>query len=137
MASNSPVQQPTQVKSNSGSHVVVGCKLPHGLHLDINEPGKPLRRVTLKGTNASNVVGGYGITPQVPQQFFEEWMRLNKELPAVKSGLIFATANVDSATGKAEDHKKLKNNLEPLDPNNPGKGLKPYTAKDSVDSDGE
>jgi hypothetical protein len=117
------VQRPQQVQHNSGSHVTVGCKLPNGLHLDFNEPGKPLRRITVKGTNDSHVIGGFGITENVPEEFFSEWLKRNKDMPVVKNGLIFGLPKTESTEAKAAEMKSVKNELEPIDPNVPGHGI--------------
>lgn len=102
--------------SSSGSTLTVGCKLPHGMHLDFLEPGRPLRRVTIKGTNSARVIGGYGITEDVPEAYFNEWMAKHQELPAVRNGLIFAMAKYESTVAKAKEMAKEKNGLEPLSP---------------------
>jgi hypothetical protein len=100
--------------------VTVGCKLPHGLHLDLN--GK---RVTLLGTNSSAVIGGHGITENVDKEFFEKWMSLNKESAAVKAGLIFAHERAGNAQAEAKEKKENKNGFEGLDPKKPAPGIKP------------
>ena len=100
--------------------VTVGCKLPHGLHLDIG--GK---RVTLKGTNASNVIGGHGITENVDKAFFDKWMSQNKESAAVKNGLIFAHEAAQNTKAEAKEKKDNKNGFEGLDPAKPGPGIQP------------
>lgn len=104
--------------ANSGETVIVGCKLPNGIHMDFVDPGKPLRRVSLRGTNSTKVVGGFGITKNVPKAYFDEWMARYKELPAVAGGLIFALGKEDSTIAKAKEMKDVKNGLEPLNPKN-------------------
>ena len=100
--------------------VTVGCKLPHGLHLDIN--GK---RVTLAGTNASSVIGGHGITENVDKEFFDKWMSLNKDSAAVKNGLIFSNEKTQNVKAEAKEKKGNKNGFEGLDPTKPGPGIEP------------
>ena len=86
-----------------------------------------MRRVTLKGSNSSRVVGGFGITEQVPQAFFDEWSAKNKELPALQNGLIFAMGKFDSVADKAEEMSGMKNGLEALDPSKVDKDIETLT----------
>lgn len=112
-----------EVIKESVKYVTVGCKLPAGLHLDIFAEGKPRRRVTIKGSNHSNVIGGFGITKNVPADHFKEWMRLHAALPAVANGLIFAHAETDSVAGRAEEMAGERNGFEPMNPEEPGMGI--------------
>lgn len=110
--------------------VTVGCKLPNGIHMDFHTPGKPLRRFTLRGSNASRVVGGFGITHDVPKDFFDEWMKVNAELPAVKNGFIFAMKDKESVESRAKEMAKEKTGLERLDPKQTPKGIKVLSDKE-------
>jgi hypothetical protein len=62
---------------------------------------------------------GYALTPGVDREFFEEWLRQNKSMPAVVKGLIFASDSMDTLTKRSKEHAKTKNGLEPIDPKNP------------------
>ena len=106
--------------------VTVACKLPNGLHLDL--PGRD--RVTVRGfavawgeASPLSIVGGFGLTPGVDADFFEEWMITNADFEPVKKGLIFASAKASDATAQAKEFAGLKSGLEPLDPDKPGPGL--------------
>lgn len=101
--------------------VTVGCKLPSGLHLDL--PGKT--RVTLNGSNASNVIGGHGITENVDADFFAAWLKAYADHPAVKSGLIFAHEKAASTAAEARDKTKNTSGFEGIDPAKPGPGIEP------------
>ena len=114
----------------SGKTVIVGCKLPNGIHLDLREHGKPLKRVSLRGANAANVIGGYGITENVPEDFINRWLEVNSEHPAVVNGLIFAQKNFASAKSEAHEKRELKHGIEPLDPQKPGKDIAPSGTED-------
>lgn len=100
--------------------VTVGCKLPHGIHMDLG--GK---RVTLNGTNTSNVIGGYGLTENVDKEFFDKWLATHKESPMVKNDLIFAHEKTSNVAAQAKDNAENKNGFEPIDPNKPGNGVQP------------
>jgi hypothetical protein len=125
----------------STNFVTVACKLPHGVHLEIRDPAFPLPsapdpsdpnpkvfpvpklRHTVKGANASNLYGGYGITENVPADFFAAWMKENADLAFVKKGLIFAQERPHNAQAQASEQAAVKSGFEPLDPNKPGPGL--------------
>lgn len=119
------IEKPVSTKT-----VIVGCKLPNGIHLDLREHGKPLKRVSLRGANAANVIGGYGITENVPEDFFNRWLEVNAEHPAVVNGLIFAQKNFASAKSEANEKRELKHGVEPLVPKKPGKDISAVTDRD-------
>ena len=96
--------------------VTVGCKLPHGLHLDILDANKARTRFTVKGNNSSLVIGGFGITEGVPKEHFDAWMRQNKVHPSVVKGLIFAHAQKNSVEAMAREKAELRSGLEQIDP---------------------
>jgi len=116
--------QPHIIKPESRNTISVGCKLPHGMHLDITSFGEPTKRFTLKGINSLTAGAiirpatreGYAITDNVPQEFFEEWMRTHSNHPAVKNNLIFAHKQAASVRDMGEEFKDELNGFEPLDP---------------------
>lgn len=118
-------------KANSTDTVTVGCKLPHGLHLDIynadaktpEERATVIARHTINGQNSQEIVGGHGITLGVPKAHFEQWMALNKNSAAVRNGLIFAHENAQSAVREAQEKKDTKSGFEGIDPAKPGPGV--------------
>lgn len=123
---------------SAGAKVTVACKLPGGLilrlHTFVDTPenvagnnvkmvkiarphGEP---VLIKGNATPHgiqkpLVGGYMLTPNVDKDFFEEWMRQNKDHDAVKNGLIFAHEKRDSIEGIAEENAEKTSGMEPLD----------------------
>ncbi len=118
--------------SGPGEIVMVACKLPHGLKITLNEKtesdeGKPIWKptensVTLAGRNASQIIGGYGLTP-VNADFWDAWLAQNKNFKALKAGMIFAEPRKDRAMSRAADQKALPTGSEPIDPDKPGRGL--------------
>jgi len=108
----------------TGETVTVGCKLPHGIHMDIiTDTGK--KRVTLRGNNSSNVIGGFGINPGVSKEFFDKWMSENQNLKAVKDGLIWAYKSEEGARKKALEEAEKRHGMEKIDPKKlPVKGIK-------------
>lgn len=103
--------------------VTIGCKLPHGLHLDIVKIGEPVARHTINGSNSSRIVGGYGITEGVPRAFWERWLEQAKDMAMVKNGLVFAHREAASAIAKAKDGAAEITGFERVDPNKPPKGI--------------
>src|SRR5262249_20334231 len=88
---------------------VVGCKLPHGLNVDLvvvpankkeKRPAKT-KRVRLKGANSSRVVGGYGITHGVDRELFARWLKDHADTPYVRDGSVFMVGDSDSARSEA------------------------------------
>lgn len=114
--------------------VVIGCKLPHGLVMEVGLSRDPkaiaagLHRTdefdsfTVKGANAARVVGGFGITVGVPAALAERWFSENKSLRYVKDGSIYIVADVAAAKGEAKDRRALKTGLEAIDPTKAGPG---------------
>jgi len=132
-----PRHQPHVERPTSSTTIAVGCKLPNGMHLDIRKLGEPTKRVTLKGINSLSqgliirpaVRGGFAITEGVPKEFFERWMELNANHPAVKNELIFAHEQAASVRAMGEERDQLQHGFEPVDPNKPGTGIE--TRKDN------
>lgn len=139
---------PTETPSERRSGVVmVGCKHPSGLVLEIDEsreeaptPGAnevkvhyPTgRKVVLNGSNSTHpdspqvakgrAVGGYGLTA-VPEDFWNEWVAQHQDFPMLKNNTLFAHATQDGITSEAANRRDVKNGMEPMDPNRPGPGL--------------
>lgn len=120
--------------------VTVGCKIPSGLVLEMGRAGdENYKSVTIHGANCTHgaspvgritgkpvaVVGGYGITPNVPKDFMDAWMKKNERMPAVVNGLIFVELEPASAVDAAETFAELKTGYEPLDADVPGDELAP------------
>lgn len=113
--------------------VQVACKLPHGLIMEIVEPGHMInpgpvgQRVTLKGANSLRVVTGnrgvsqgdhpYAIT-SVDKEFWDAWFKRNQDLPFVKNKLVFALDKEDAVKSEIRNLKDVKTGLEALDQKN-------------------
>lgn len=103
-------------KANSTKMLVIGCKLPNGLIMELGKVGDSNHRtVRLEGSNAARLVGGYGFT-RVSEEFWTEWEKKNRHLSFVRQGLVFAHADQASAEDHAKDGAPVKTGLEPLDP---------------------
>jgi hypothetical protein len=120
--------------------VTVCCKVPNGVIMqnhvleDGFEPvfgggSRPIKisrpvgdPITLIGSSrapgsdpdAKRVVGGYGMTFNVPKEDFEKWMRDNAAMDMIKNKLIFAADDADRASDQARDQKAFRSGLEGL-----------------------
>jgi len=146
-------------QGKGATHITVACKLPHGLRLRLYkmEPfAEPVLgggvRETKKAVQVGNevvlngyrqlpfgqvpramIASGFALTSNVPKDFFEEWLKQNKDSAVVKQGLIFAHVERESVEDQAKDHRKVRNGLEPLDPKNLPK-LSPTFAVETADT---
>lgn len=105
------------------STVTVGCKLPNGLIIELDE-----QRVVLNGANSSALIGGFGMT-EVNEALFNAWLAKHKDFEPVKQGLIFAQAKPVNAQAEAKDKAELKSGFEGIDPKKPAKGIEPMDTK--------
>ena len=103
--------------------VIVGCKLPNGLVIELDE-----QRVVLNGANSSAIIGGFGMT-EVNKALFDAWLEKHKDYEPVKQGLIFAQEKPANAQAEAKDKAKLKSGFEGLDPKKPAEGIEPMDLK--------
>ena len=100
--------------------IIVGCKLPHGLEIQLG--GKT---VVLNGANSTDIIGGYGLTRDVDKAAFDQWLLDYKDFPAVQNGLIFAQANEKAVKSEATEKADEKTGLEGLNAEAPAPGIKP------------
>jgi hypothetical protein len=100
----------------SATTCIVGCKLPHGLHMQIKAKDGTMQEHVLKGNNASRIIGGYGLTDDVPTEFMMEWLKRNSRHPAVLNGSIFMHDSVAGATARAKEGRDIRSGAEPIDP---------------------
>lgn len=89
-----------------------------------------VQRITLLGRNAARVIGGFGITENVPKDAFDKWLAEHKDLKDVREGLIFVHAKTQGAEAIAMERADLKSGFEPLNPEKPGPGLEPLKKDD-------
>ncbi|HEV7214161.1 MAG TPA: hypothetical protein VGP33_03475 [Chloroflexota bacterium] len=122
----------TASKSSSRKTVMVGCKLPNGLRLQLRKKladapaggigsvyqpvGDP---VTLAGRNSSRVIGGYGLT-EVDADFMAEWMKQNEGYSPIVKGMIFVQSTPDRAADQAKEQEAVKGVSEPMSQTAPG-----------------
>jgi hypothetical protein len=143
--------QPSTITSTNT--VTVACKLPHGLILrvfDMVESSEPMfgggwrtitkaaerpERVTLNGfarhlekVPDHEIVGGYGITHDVPKDFWDHWYAQNKDSDFIKNNLIFANDRSLHATAEAKEKLRVRSGFEAIDPENLPARIQPAKA---------
>jgi hypothetical protein len=97
---------------------IIACKLPNGLTIDHRDV-----TVTLNGSDHASAVSGYGLTPGVDVEWFQDWVTgPARDFPAVARGLIFLAPNERFAQDQASDQgAHIASGLEGIDPDNPAK----------------
>ncbi len=128
----------------NGERVVVGCKMPNGLVLQLwamvprQEPvmgggmkeflqAQPIKgqRVKLNGNAVPfaaspryRIVGafniGYAMTENVPKAFWDRWVEANPEFPALVNEIIFAEPTLERAERRAMELMGKRSGLEPM-----------------------
>jgi hypothetical protein len=122
----------------STDKVTVACKHPHGIVLQLYKmeeqrepaPGGTITvkraikhgdPVTLYGTALMfgqqpnyQIVGGYALTPNIPADFMEEWMKQNRDSPLVKNSIIFVNPDAAYARDEAVEKRGIRGGLEPI-----------------------
>jgi hypothetical protein len=60
---------------------------------------------------------GYGLT-KVDREFWETWLKQNKDSDAIQNGIIFAYEGLDGVEGRAKENAKagVLSGLEPINP---------------------
>jgi len=96
--------------------VIVGCKLPHGLILELKRPNGETERVTVAGMNAVRIVGGYGLTPNVSKEFWDAWIKKNHRHAALANGTLFIHTDGKSAESMAKERRDVASGFEAIDP---------------------
>lgn len=120
--------------------VSVACKHPGGLVLYVHDAHnvrelvmgggsrevqqfqrRPGPGVTLYGpavpfgmAPASQLAGGYAITPNVSKAFMDEWLKQNADTDLVLNKVVLV-AEGSKIAGLAAEHKDVRSNLEPLE----------------------
>jgi len=146
MANN---DQTVQRQAATGTTTVfVACNLPNGLQLqhcreiEVEEASpsghhkvkrfiKVGKIYTVRGPRIPTgvapsfpIVGGYAITPGIPKDFWDEWVRQNHDADYLalgdehknKAPSLFAAENASGIEGRARGYAKARSGLEPLDP---------------------
>lgn len=103
--------------------VTVGCKLPNGLIIEVGG-----QSVELNGANASNIIGGHGITYNVDADFFNAWLEAHQDRDMVKNGFIFAHEEAENTEAEAQEKTDNETKLEAINTDDKDNGVS--TAKE-------
>lgn len=133
-------------KEESTRTVTVACKLPNGITMqlfdwvDVPQPGpggirmvkesvRVGQRYIINGNRfpygkmpdfaITDAYNGYGLTPNIPKEFWDKWLEQNKDADYVKNKLIFAHERQIDAIAEANENRKRRSGLEPIDPAKP------------------
>ncbi len=98
---------------NGTDTVYVGCKLPHGLICELGMGTEKHCSVKLTG-GRTNQLTGVGIT-RAPREFMEKWLKVNRDLPFVKSGQIYLADSEADALARATSIYAMQTGFEALD----------------------
>lgn len=97
--------------------VNIALKMPNGLVAEVNG-----QQVTFNGWHDNLIKGAeFGITEDVPKEFWEAWKEANKSLPLVKNGHVFAQEKQKNLKAEIKENTGRKAGAEQLDPNKMGK----------------
>lgn len=102
------------------SKITVGCRLPLGLILRLQDGSGNETRVELRGQNADmngaiyirETMCGY---TEMDKDFWDKWCELHKDFEPLINGDIFAEATESKARGAAKERVKNKTGLEGAD----------------------
>lgn len=110
--------------------VIVACKLPHGIILEVGK-----EKVELKGSMqlgrsqtpfymAAQIVG----LTKVSKDFWEAWVKEHQEFVPYQKGFIFAADKKKHVLDEAKEKETLRHGLEPIDSGNMPKSLEQVKA---------
>ena len=95
-------------------YVIRGTGYPEGNKLP---KGFPKRPEMIEDQN-----GGYALTPGVPADFWNDWLKQNAETEMVLNGMIKAQHDLESLAADAAEHADRDSGLGPLNPEMDAKG---------------
>lgn len=87
--------------------ILIGCKLPNGIILEVNE-----KQIELNGLSKTVIIGATHATTAIDADFWQAWKSQNATFSALKNGAIFEAANEVEAVAIAKDTDKT--GLEPM-----------------------
>ena len=113
--------------------VVVACKLPAGLILEVGVVGEEnYRRMQVAGpkshlrdgSNNGIQVGGYAFT-NIPKDLWDEFYKNHRTAPYLKNRAVFVEDSLEKAHAAALSDRRIITGFERLDPDKPADGLVP------------
>lgn len=73
-------------------------------------------RYDLRGQSVHITAGGYALTPNVPAEIWENWLKFNGDSPMVHNRMIFAAGSAREVEAIARENEGRRSNLEPAVP---------------------
>lgn len=118
--------QKAEVPATGTATVVIACKLPHGLIMEMGKLGNPeYKSVKLNGSNGARhgqhvivTASGFGLTT-VDASFWAAWSKKNARLEFMTNGSVFAQDSISNASANADANKSVRTGFEALDPYKP------------------
>lgn len=95
----------------SKNTVTIGLKYSSGIVMEA-QGHEPMH---INGFNSAVIIGGHGLTYNVPKDLWEAWRAQFAKHPLVTNGLIFAHEEEKSVKAEAEEKKATKSKTEKLD----------------------
>jgi hypothetical protein len=92
--------------------VLVCCKIPNGIVIELTSTDGKTVKVTLAGSNSSRVIGAEHGETSVDAAFWAAWKEAHQEFVPFKSGAIFEAKTSKDGGKIAKDTPKT--GLEPL-----------------------
>ena len=90
--------------------------LPDGRSYKINGNTAPYAQPLLDANGDSIMLEqSFALTPDIPKDFWEQWLEHNKDSAMVKHGLIFATVKPLELRAMAKANRDRSHGLEPID----------------------
>jgi hypothetical protein len=86
----------------------------------VHGPSYPVGTIPKGFPRQPQIEGGYALTPGIPVDFWEKWLKQNEKSdfvvppPGAEHGMIFAYAEHESAADAAREQEKLLSGLEPI-----------------------
>ncbi len=132
-------QRDAATKTNRGETVSVFCNQPHGMRLRLFKM-RGMRELVMGGgsrdveiaeptgdeviiagvatevgkLSRAPIVMGYAVTKGVSKEFWDEWLKQNKDAAYVKNNCIYAFKDHASGEDKAKDLENERSGLEPM-----------------------
>ena len=101
------------------ANVVIGCRLPHDLRLNVDGA-----EIHLEGANSPNVFGGLGMT-EVDYELAYRLLSQYADAEYIKREMVFKQVNAKAAQYAAIERKDDKAGLEGLDKDTPMSRVEP------------
>jgi hypothetical protein len=104
--------RPIKVRVMGGGIIMEDQAFRRGAPVRLLGPAIPFG---LMPNQRSPIVGGYRITPNVPAEFWEEWIKQNEELDAVVNGMIIWHKDMEELRAMCLDRKKELSGMQAID----------------------